>query len=1067
MRLAELHLRAFGHFDDVRVDLDAGGNALHVVYGHNEAGKSTTLRALGGLFFGIPTRTTDAYRHPMPKLRIGARLVAEDGSVVDVVRKKGRKNTLLDPEGNPIDEGVMRALLVHVGQEQFEVMFGLDHVSLRQGAKALLSAGGDVGESLYGASLGGGIHDLLTALDDEARELYKPRGQNQTLNAAIAEFDKAKKSLRDREVSVDGYESTLAELDKARAELTALKAQRSELHAERGRVARAVRVMPGLATLRRLRAEREGLDAPGVMAAVLPEILADLREQLPVILKSERDLPNREAELREAEAQARELLEALGAGGDLTAGRALLPSASTREGLRRLIEKHGKVTTDVEHARESLEEKRTELEGLAEQEDVPVEDLTAVEAALANARPLVDAPGRLAELAAEKAALRGTAERCASALAGFEGDAAVAAALAVPDQASVARDADARVELARSVEDAEGRTRALSKKLAEVEAEIAAEDEEGAVPSEADLRRQRRDRDRQWAAVRRSLEDRGAEQEGLALDAVDPDGYEAAVSRADESADVMRQQADRVAQRAQRESQKREIEREIAATEAEVEAAREALKAHDDETRARWKAIGVDAADAEAMRHWLTRHGELLRAYEAMEAKGREHAALEARAGETRTALGAALGDAHQDLGVLVKTAEARVQRAVEARTRRRSRRERQRAVEAELAKLEKRLGHRLAALEAWRSEWATLVEALNLEANASPREVSDVLETLNQLGSAYGTCDEKQERIDKMHKDAERFAQDVDALVSAHAPDLAPLPLAERGRALVDRIDEAHARAREIERLDEEIEAERRKVLDAGDGKSIEELTEETEGLDLGQQRGRESNIDAELEQLDEEVMSAALDVDRKEGGLQTYQTRTSAAEAADDAEEVLARVREAAHRYVRLRLAREVLRLEIARFREENQGPILEKANALFPRLTRGAYTSLKVVTGDADEPVLSCVRSDGDEVGVEGLSDGTKDQLYLALRLASLLHFAEHNAPLPLILDDCLVHFDDDRARAALEVLGEVSKSFQILFFTHHRRLVELAREAVPEDRLRVRDLGELRSRAEARA
>jgi uncharacterized protein YhaN len=280
----------------------------------------------------------------------------------------------------------------------------------------------------------------------------------------------------------------------------------------------------------------------------------------------------------------------------------------------------------------------------------------------------------------------------------------------------------------------------------------------------------------------------------------------------------------------------------------------------------------------------------------------------------------------------------------------------------------------------------------------------------------------------------------------------------------LIERIAAAHARAAEARRLDEAIEALREEILDAGDGKALEELAAETEGLDLGQQRGRQSEIGDEIKELNDEIGAADRNVTTLELGVERFRERTSAAEAADDAQEVLARIRQSAHRYVRLRLAREVLRTEIARYRDENQGPILEKANLLFPRLTRGAYSALKVVTGDGDEPVLSCIRADREEVGVEGLSDGTKDQLYLALRLASLLHFTEHNTPLPLILDDCLVHFDDDRARAALEVLGEVSKSFQILFFTHHRRLVELAREAVPKDRLHVSDLGELRARAE---
>jgi uncharacterized protein YhaN len=60
------------------------------------------------------------------------------------------------------------------------------------------------------------------------------------------------------------------------------------------------------------------------------------------------------------------------------------------------------------------------------------------------------------------------------------------------------------------------------------------------------------------------------------------------------------------------------------------------------------------------------------------------------------------------------------------------------------------------------------------------------------------------------------------------------------------------------------------------------------------------------------------------------------------------------------------------------------------------------------------------------------------------------------LPLILDDVLIHFDDDRARAALSVLGSFSETTQVLFFTHHQRLCELAAEALSESRLRLHQL-----------
>jgi uncharacterized protein YhaN len=106
--------------------------------------------------------------------------------------------------------------------------------------------------------------------------------------------------------------------------------------------------------------------------------------------------------------------------------------------------------------------------------------------------------------------------------------------------------------------------------------------------------------------------------------------------------------------------------------------------------------------------------------------------------------------------------------------------------------------------------------------------------------------------------------------------------------------------------------------------------------------------------------------------------------------------------------------------------------------------------------DEAVLRAVRADGTDVGIEALSDGTRDQLYLALRLASLERHAHLNEPMPLVLDDVLVHSDDERARAALEVLGDVAQTTEVLFFTHHARLVDLAREALGESRLALHRL-----------
>jgi uncharacterized protein YhaN len=73
---------------------------------------------------------------------------------------------------------------------------------------------------------------------------------------------------------------------------------------------------------------------------------------------------------------------------------------------------------------------------------------------------------------------------------------------------------------------------------------------------------------------------------------------------------------------------------------------------------------------------------------------------------------------------------------------------------------------------------------------------------------------------------------------------------------------------------------------------------------------------------------------------------------------------------------------------------------------------------------------------------MSDGTRDQLFLSLRIATLEQHLLKGEPMPFIVDDILIGFDDNRTRVCLEILAELSVSTQVLLFTHHRRVLELA-------------------------
>jgi len=118
---------------------------------------------------------------------------------------------------------------------------------------------------------------------------------------------------------------------------------------------------------------------------------------------------------------------------------------------------------------------------------------------------------------------------------------------------------------------------------------------------------------------------------------------------------------------------------------------------------------------------------------------------------------------------------------------------------------------------------------------------------------------------------------------------------------------------------------------------------------------------------------------------------------------------------------------------------------AGEIFGELTRASFQGLRTEFDEDDRPLIVGVRPEGSAVTVDGMSDGTRDQLFLALRLAAIELHVQSAEPLPLVLDDLLVNFDDERATVTLHLLLELSSRVQVLFFTHHTHLVDLARRA----------------------
>ncbi|MDX5414216.1 MAG: AAA family ATPase, partial [Rhodobacterales bacterium] len=165
MRLRRLDLTRYGKFTDRSLEFGAApaeGPDFHIIYGPNEAGKSTTMQGWLDLLYGIPAQSRMNFLHPYGTMQLGA-CVDRAGETLEVIRTKGRNDTLTDPAGNALPEAVMQGLLGGIDRPGYEAMFSLDDETLEKGGESILSSQGDLGQMLFTAS--SGLAEMAQALE--------------------------------------------------------------------------------------------------------------------------------------------------------------------------------------------------------------------------------------------------------------------------------------------------------------------------------------------------------------------------------------------------------------------------------------------------------------------------------------------------------------------------------------------------------------------------------------------------------------------------------------------------------------------------------------------------------------------------------------------------------------------------------------------------------------------------------------------------------------------------------------------------------------------------------------
>ena len=205
-----------------------------------------------------------------------------------------------------------------------------------------------------------------------------------------------------------------------------------------------------------------------------------------------------------------------------------------------------------------------------------------------------------------------------------------------------------------------------------------------------------------------------------------------------------------------------------------------------------------------------------------------------------------------------------------------------------------------------------------------------------------------------------------------------------------------------------------------------------------------------AEVQQLlDDAQVARDLSRDAHREATRLYREAFDAADHSDLTTEqatIREELRNGARQAAVLRLGVLAAKGALRRLASERRTTMLRDVEAAFVAITAPAWSRVDVWSQSEGEKLVG-IQPDGNAVPVEKMSTGTIGQLYLALRVAGYRSFARDLGPLPMVLDDIMETFDDERAKAALQLCSDIGRSGQAIIFTHHQHLVDLARKTIP--------------------
>ncbi|PWI57234.1 AAA family ATPase [Sulfoacidibacillus thermotolerans] len=1159
MKIERLEVPALLHFAPFHLDFKRGKQSLHVIYGPNEAGKSTLLKVLLDLLFGGEVEEDFKASYGGRETALRGVLCGEGQTELVILRKIYRKQLRLFDTDRHSAAQVQRVLDQWLGQmdrERFQLFFGFNHERLRQGGESLLRADGQAEISLFEAASGlTSLQSILQQLGEQTKELFDPswrKNSKKKLNQAWQNYKEQKEAVRKTSLRADHWQEMNREILRLEQEIRLMRTGVEEKRAQVARLQRVLRVRGVLLNLRetqkavqalgtvtefakeadhriegivhvieestkqlqsyhlRLEQERDEYKSVHVNRALLQweDAIEGLQAELSRYAEALREVPNLHSTIKQMQSVRAQLAQELAPDHGLEEVVTWRIAVVDRERIKQLADDWQEIDHKLQRCLEDLQEIESEhqeiqleMSQLGGKRDISILR-TILEEVLGH--------GELEEHLHE---MQGQIEKSIQSLTKklrqqqiWQGGMERLHDLSLP--LNETREVYL-VKWDRMEQEIEQRVRdelAVQKRLADLNAELTAFDLAGHIPDESELYAVRERRNQGWRLIKKvwleSFEDVMAIADFAGTTSL-AQAFEAAMMRADETVDVLWREVKRVASRAELVSQKVKQEQLLDDLQKNRRVLEEGLEDLKVQWEKEWEASGIKPKSPREMKEWISDHyNEWLKELRMIQSLQADQLAIEQQLQTDQNHLRKAISAMDDSLeGKLLsrKEAMAIARQIVETAQGQNHKWDQLSEQQLKLAKNHSKVQQQQVIWLQKQKQGESEYEQLRVHYPFLPMQVSRSSALLERLGNFFSLSSElkkKQEdltRIEEICADFERTASYVAKGIQEEVPD--DIHWGSWVRLMGERLKEARnqaARSEEIYRRlqhlesviasakqdlqtqkeqlarelgkyacknlgellslidkwreSQELSAKQEALLQqlyvSGDGMTKEALEEEmvlAPAYDLIQPRI--DTLESEIARQDDEIqLKAELLGKKRRDFAQMDGTRSDAALHAQTAEFYLTEVDRYWNEYLRAELARRFLQHAMGQFREQNESGILQRASEFFSRLTLGKYAELQVEY-EQEIPYLLAIAKDGARRKIGQMSDGTRDQLFLALRLAFVWKHLTHVQPMPLIMDDILVHFDDERTAATLELLAEFAEKTQILYFTHQQSIVQM--------------------------